>query len=77
MAFRAEVRPVLVEVRRFLSASSVSADSLPYYFGMEGSRPYDLCKPLPGVFPSQPSPSDAQQTQLIASSLLELPCEVS
>jgi hypothetical protein len=52
MAFRAEVPPVLVEVRRFLCASSVSADSLLYYFGMEGSRPYDCYKPLQGVFPS-------------------------
>jgi hypothetical protein len=77
VAFRAEVPPVLEEVRRFLCASSGSADSLLYHFGMEGSRPYDFCKPLPGVFPSQPSPSDAQETQLLASSLLGLRREVS
>jgi hypothetical protein len=70
MAFRAEVPPGLMVVRRFLSASSVSADSLLYHFGMEGSRPYDFCKPLPGVFPSQPSPSDAQENELLASSFL-------
>jgi hypothetical protein len=42
MAFQAEVPPVLVEVRRFLCTSSMSADSLLYHFGMEGSRPYDF-----------------------------------
>jgi hypothetical protein len=52
-------------------------DVLLYHFGMEGSLPYDFCKPLPGVFPSQPSPSDAQESQLLASSLLRLRCEVS
>jgi hypothetical protein len=72
MAFQAEVPPGLVEVWRFLSASSMSADSLLYHFGMEGSRPYDLYKPLPGVFPSQPSPSDAQETELLASAVLGL-----
>jgi hypothetical protein len=51
MAFRAEVLPVLVDVRRLLCASSVSADALLYHFGMEGSRPYDFYKPLQGVFP--------------------------
>jgi hypothetical protein len=56
VAFRAEVPPVLEEVLRFLCTSSGSPDSLVYHFGMEGSRPYDFCKPLPGVFPSQPSP---------------------
>jgi hypothetical protein len=38
-------------VRRILSASSVSADSLLYHFGMEGCRRYDFYQPLPGVFP--------------------------
>jgi hypothetical protein len=32
---------------------------------------------LPGVIPSQPSPSDAKETQLVASSLLGLWLEVS
>jgi hypothetical protein len=48
IAFCAEVRPVLVEERRFLYASSVSADSFLYHFGMYGSRPYDFynhCRP--------------------------------
>jgi hypothetical protein len=70
VAFRAEVPQVLDEVRLFLCASSGSPDSVLNHFGMEGSRPDDVCKPLPGVFPSQPSPSDAQETQLLASSLL-------
>jgi len=52
IALRVEVPPVLVEVQRFLCASSVSADSLLYHFGVEGSRPYDYYKPLPGGFPS-------------------------
>jgi len=52
MAFRAEVPPVLVAVRQFLCASSVSADCLLYYFGLEGSRPYDFYKILLDVFPS-------------------------
>jgi len=39
VVFRAEVPPVLVEVRWFLCASSVSADSLLCHFDMEGSRP--------------------------------------
>jgi len=70
VAFRAEVPPVLEEVRQFLCASSGSPDSLLYHVGMEGSGPYDFCKPLPGVFPSEPSPSDAQETQHLTSFLL-------
>jgi len=77
MAYWADVPTVLVEVQRFRSASSVSADSLLYHFGMEGSQPYDFCKPLPGVSPSQPSSCDAQETILFASSLLGLQREVS
>jgi hypothetical protein len=70
MAFMEEVPPVLVEVRRILCASSVSADSLLCHFGMEGSRPYNHNKLLPGVFLSQPSPFCAQETQHLTSSLL-------
>jgi hypothetical protein len=77
VAFWAEVPPVLEEMQRFRCASRGSAISLLDDFGMEGSRPYDFCKPLPGVFPSQPSPSDAQETQLLASSLLGRQREVS
>jgi hypothetical protein len=77
VVFRVVVPPVLVEVRQFLYASSRSAGYLLYHFGMEGSWPYDFCKPLLGVVPSQPSPSDAQETQLLASSLLGLLYEVS
>jgi len=72
VAFRADVPLVLAEVRRFLWASSISADFLLWHFGMEGSHPYDLYKPLPGVFVSQPSPFYTQETQLLASSLLGL-----
>jgi hypothetical protein len=44
-AFWADVPPVQVEVRRFLCASSVSADSLLCHFGMEGSSLFDFYKP--------------------------------
>jgi hypothetical protein len=77
VAFRADVPQVLEEVRRFLCASSGSPDSLLYHFGMEGSWQYDICKPLPGVFPSQSSPSDSQEAQLPASSLLGVRRQVS
>jgi hypothetical protein len=77
MAFQAEVPLVLVEVRQFFCASSVSVDSLLYHIRMERSQPYELNKPLPGVFPSQPSPSYAQETKLLASSLLRLRWDVS
>jgi len=83
VAFRAEaaspveVPPVLVEVQRFLCTSSVSADSELYHFGMGGGWPCDFYKPLPGVFPSQPSPIYAQETQLLAFSLLGLWCKVT
>jgi hypothetical protein len=50
MAFWAQVQPVLVKVRWLPRASSVSADSVLFNFGMEGSRPYDFYKPLPDVF---------------------------
>jgi len=72
VAFLAEVRQVLVGVWQFLCASSVSADSLLYYFGMDGSWPCDFYKPLPGVFLSLPSTFYAPETQLLASSLLRL-----
>jgi len=77
VACRAAVPPVLEEVWRFLCPSSRSPNSLLYHFGMEGSRSYDFCKQLSGVFPFQPSLSDAQETQLLASSLPGLRLEVS
>jgi hypothetical protein len=77
MAFQEEVLPVQVEVRWFCSPSSLTVDSWLYHFGVEGSRLYDLCKPLTGVYPSQTSPSDAQDYKLIASSLLRLWHKVS
>jgi hypothetical protein len=52
MAFHVEVPLVLVEVRLFLCASSVSSNSLLYHIGMEGSRQNDFYKPLPGLFAS-------------------------
>jgi hypothetical protein len=66
-AFWAEVPPILVEMRRFLCTSSESANSLVYHFGMEGSLPYDFCKQLPDVIPSQPLPFDAQEIQFLES----------
>jgi hypothetical protein len=77
VAFRVDVPPVLDVVRLFLCAASSSPDSLLYHFGMETRRPYHICNPLPGVFPSQPLPSDAHETHLLASSLLGLRREVS
>jgi hypothetical protein len=77
MSFWAEASPVQVEVQRFLCTSSVSADSLQYHLGVEGSWLYVVFKPLPGVLPSQPSPSDGQENQLLISSLLRLRREVS
>jgi hypothetical protein len=74
--FRTEVPPVLVELWRFLCASSVTADSWLCHFGMEGSRQFDFYKPLPGVFLSQPSPFNDQETQLLASFLLKFQLEV-
>jgi len=43
---------------------------------MEGSRPYDFHKPLPGVFLLQLSQSYMQETQLLICSLLGLQREV-
>jgi hypothetical protein len=67
MAFQADIPLVEVEARLFLSPSSVSVDFMLYHLRMEGSRPDDFWKPLPAVFPSQPSPSDAHETQLLTS----------
>jgi len=77
VAIWAEMPPGLMEVRRCLCASSLSADSLLCHFGMKGSRPFDFYKRLPDVFLSHPSPFYAQETQLLASSLLRLRREVS
>jgi len=52
MALQTEVQPVLLDVRQFFSASSVSADVFLYHLCMEGSQPYDFYEPLPGVVPS-------------------------
>jgi len=48
----------------------MSADSLLCHFGKEGSRAFGYDEALPGVFVSQPSPFNAQETQHPASSLL-------
>jgi len=77
VAVMAEVPPLLLEVRWFLCASSMSVDSLLYHFGMKGSCPFDFDKSLPGIFLSQPTPSCARETQQPASSLPGLQREVS
>ena len=59
-----------VEVHLFLCVSSMSADSLRYHFGKEGSRTFGFDEALLGVFVSQPSAFCAQETQHPASSLL-------
>jgi len=52
-AFQTGVLLVLVQVRQFLCTSSMSADSMQCHFSMEGSRLFDIYKPLPGVFYSR------------------------
>jgi len=54
-AFWSEVPLGLLEACWFLCTYSVSAESVLSHFGMEGSRPYDFSKPLPGVFVLHPS----------------------
>jgi len=66
VACRAEVSPVMEEVHQFHFTSRVSADSLHFHCGKEGSRQSAVHEPLPGVFPSEPSPSYAHETQLPA-----------
>jgi hypothetical protein len=44
-AFWAEVAPIMVEVHRYLCASSVPQDYFPCHFGKERSRPCDFCEP--------------------------------
>jgi hypothetical protein len=75
MAYQADVPLVLVDVQRSFCASTVSANALQHHFGMKGSRPYVVCKPLWGVFPSQSSPHYAQETQHLTSYLLGLQCK--
>jgi len=72
VAFRAKVPSGLVEVRRFLCSSSVSADAFLCHCSMQRSHPDDFYKPLPCFFLLQPSPFHAQETQLLASSVRRL-----
>jgi hypothetical protein len=51
---RDEVAPVMVDVYPCLWASSVSVDYSQCDFGKKGSGLFDFCKPLSGVFRSQP-----------------------
>ena len=76
VAFRAQVRPVLVEVHQLLCASSMSVDSSRCHFGKESSRPIPFHEPLPGNFLSQSSVVCARETELPTSSHLGLQCEV-
>jgi hypothetical protein len=76
VAFLAKVAPVMVEVYPCLCASSVSVDFLLYHLGKEGSHPFDIRKPLPGVFRSQTAPWYAWVPHHPTSSLLRLRCEV-
>jgi len=59
-----------VEVHLFFYVSSESADSLWCHFRKEGSRTFGFNEALPGVFVSQPSPFDDQETQHPTSSHL-------
>jgi hypothetical protein len=75
--FRAEVPPVLVQWPRLRCVSGEITEYFLFHVGMEGSRPYDCCEPFLGLFPLQLSLSDAQETQLLASSILGLRRKVS
>jgi len=66
-----------VEVHPCLYISSVSGDFVLCYFSKEGSSTSDFPEALLGVFPSKPSYVHAQESQLLASSLLRLPLKVS
>jgi len=76
-AVQAEVPPIRVEVRWFVCVSRISVGSLVRHFTMECCHVYDIYKPLPPVYLSQPSPFDDQETELLASSLLRLQHKVS
>jgi len=77
VAIRAKVAPVSVVVHPSICAASVSVDLLWRHVGKAGSPPFDFRKPLRSVFPSQPSPCHARETQHAASSLLGIRREVS
>jgi len=66
-----------VEVHLILCVSGLSADSVLFHSGMEGSRTFGFEEALPGVLVSQPSPCYAQETQHPASCLLGPLCVVS
>jgi len=76
-ALMAEVPQVLPEVDRFICTSSGSVGSVLCHCGMKGSRKYDFHETLLGFFLSQASPCYAQETELLASSLLGLCCDVA
>jgi len=76
VAFRAEVALNLVEVHPDLCDSSSSADSLGSHCGKDGSGPFDFHESLLCVFRLLPSPSQAEENQLLAGSLLWLWREV-
>ena len=77
VAFWADVASVLVEVHILLCATSMPVDSVLCNFGKECSRPDDFYEPLLGVFLVWPSPCRARETQLLTSSFLGRPCNVS
>ena len=65
-----------MEVHLYIWASSVSAVSARSNFGKEGSRLYDFHGTSLSVFPAQPSPCYAEETELPASSLFVICCQV-
>jgi len=85
VAFRARIVSVLVsavcvgrlEVHPFLFISGVSADSVRCYSDREGINSYSCDEASLGVFLSHPSTCSAKGTELHASSLLALRCEIS
>ena len=61
VVFRADMAPVVEEVRLCLWVFSLSVNVLLRHFGREGSLAFDFHEPLWGVFLSQPLPIYAQE----------------
>jgi hypothetical protein len=76
VSFGAEVALVVIEVDPVPCVSSMTADSMLCHFGKKRIHLFHFHKSLPDVFLSLPSTFHAQETQLVASSLLGLRCEV-
>jgi hypothetical protein len=72
VVFWAKLVLVVVKVHMCLCASSITADPLLCHFGKQRSSPFDFHQLLLNVFLLPLSSFDAQETQLLTSSLLGL-----